>query len=356
MLAKELKKKLAIIKACTASRTVPKVSINNGWIQPLMPDTVIPRFKWEGTEGITGTVDLKRLQDVIGAMVEVNAHGLDSTEDNFVVYDKNGVSFDIPMSIQEGFEFADVTWQDEVHEVGNLSEYLKNCSPFVADAKTRPVMAGIYVGEDVVASDGFYLRKLPLLKELPEMILPVLVAKAIDGCTRLRMGERVDNDRKITFVKFEGTDVIVDVRCIEGRYPNYNSVIPKECDWSFQINAKKLQGIVKVAALKEESYEYTNANNTKETGYASIFRADNGVLAINGVDVTVGCANRNAGLFGFKTELLKKAVAGLRGKVEMRFKGPYVNTRVGGRREPYPVIFEDEIGTLLLMPVMTGLE
>lgn len=356
MLAKELKKKLAIIKACTASRTVPQVSINNGWIQPLKPDTVISRFKWEGTEGITGTVDLKRLQDVIGAMVEVNASGLDSTEDTFVVYDKNGVSFDIPMAIQEGFEFADVTWQDEVHEVSNLQEYLKQCSPFVATDKLRPEMAGIYIGKGVVSTDGFILRKLPIETELPEMILPVLVAKAIDGCTRLRMGERVDNDRKITFAKFEGTDVIVDVRCIEGRYPNYNSVIPKECDWSFQINAKELQGIVKVAALKEESYEYTNANNTKATGHASIFRADNGVLALNGVGVAIGCANRNAGLFGFKTELLKKVVAGLQGKVEIRFKQHHINPAENNRKEPYAVIFEDEIGTLLLMPIRTGLE
>lgn len=330
MLAKELKKKLAIIKACTPRKVVPQVYINDGWIQPLMVDDVLPRFKWEDTEGISGVVDLARLQAVIGAMVEVNVSGLDCTADTFTVFDKNGMSFDIPMSQQEGFVFDGVEWSEEVHEIGRLPEYLKDCAPYVAKDRLRPVMEGIYVGKDVVSSDGHLLRKIELENELPAMILPALIAKAIEGCTFLQTGERkgvASCDMVIPFAKFTGGDLEVEVRCIEGRYPNYNSVIPTQ--FVAEAETTVLKDVYKVASLKEEVGDPPH----------SVLRFNSNGCTLNTVNIARGNFPDRA--IKLSTKYLKNVIDGLQGKV----------TICANDDTAIPVIFKDEKGLILIATI-----
>lgn len=338
MLAKELKKKLAIIKACTPRQVAPQVYINDGWVQPLMVDDVLSRFKWGDTAGISGVVELARLQAVIGAMVEVNVSGLDCTADTFAVFDKNGMSFDIPMSQQEGFVFGGVEWSDKVHEIGRLPEYLQDCAPYVAKDRLRPVMEGIYVGKDVVSSDGHLLRKIELGNELPAMILPMIAAKAIDGCDTLCVGSR----GCIPFAKFAGEDLEVEIRCIEGRYPNYNSVIPTTFSVEAETTAKALKDVYKIAALKDEEYMYIgeNSSGVKEemTGMCSYLRFNSNGCTLNTIPVAPGDFPGLA--IKLSTKYLKNVIDGLQGKVT-------ICANDGAR----PFVFKDEKGIILIMPI-----
>ena len=105
-----------------------------------------------------------------------------------------------------------------------------------ADDELRPVMNGIYFDittEDItmVASDGHKLVRLRNLSvkspERASFILPKKPANLLKGLLS-KEGEMVsikfdDNNAYINCVNFE-----MVCRLIEGRYPNYNSVIPQE--------------------------------------------------------------------------------------------------------------------------------
>ena len=102
-----------------------------------------------------------------------------------------------------------------------------------ADDELRPVMNGIYFDihtDDLtfVASDGHKLRNLSVKSpERASFILPKKPANLLKGLLS-KEGEMVsikfdDNNAYINCANFE-----MVCRLIEGRYPNYNSVIPQE--------------------------------------------------------------------------------------------------------------------------------
>ena len=100
-----------------------------------------------------------------------------------------------------------------------------------ADDELRPVMNGIYFDLTFVASDGHKLVRLRNLSvkspERASFILPKKPANLLKGLLS-KEGEMVsikfdDNNAYINCANFE-----MVCRLIEGRYPNYNSVIPQE--------------------------------------------------------------------------------------------------------------------------------
>ena len=122
-----------------------------------------------------------------------------------------------------------------------------------ADDELRPVMNGIYFDfhtDDLtfVASDGHKLVRLRnlsvkseerasfILPKKPATLLKNLLAKE-DGVVRLQFD---DNNAYVHCVNFE-----MVCRLIEGRYPNYNSVIPKENPFQVTIDRLSLLNALK---------------------------------------------------------------------------------------------------------------
>ena len=122
-----------------------------------------------------------------------------------------------------------------------------------ADDELRPVMNGIYFDfhtDDLtfVASDGHKLVRLRnlsvkseerasfILPKKPATLLKNLLAKE-DGVVRLQFD---DNNAYVYCVNFE-----MVCRLIEGRYPNYNSVIPKENPFQVTIDRLSLLNALK---------------------------------------------------------------------------------------------------------------
>ena len=122
-----------------------------------------------------------------------------------------------------------------------------------ADDELRPVMNGIYFDfhtDDLtfVASDGHKLVRLRnlsvkseerasfILPKKPATLLKNLLAKE-EGVVRLQFD---DNNAYVHCVNFE-----MVCRLIEGRYPNYNSVIPKENPFQVTIDRLSLLNALK---------------------------------------------------------------------------------------------------------------
>ena len=118
--------------------------------------------------------------------------------------------------------------------------------PFAGNDKLRPVMNGIYFdfrGSSLftVASDGHKLLK----KEYKELahpttgafILPASVAAILKTCLK-------GGDISVAFdaqnIRFQGEAFTLTCRQIEGRYPNYNSVIPSNPPYCLTVGRKEL--------------------------------------------------------------------------------------------------------------------
>lgn len=121
-----------------------------------------------------------------------------------------------------------------------------------ADDELRPVINGVYfdISKDsvvFVASDGHKLVRLISNiqgNEKASFILPKKGAKII-----LDLISKESDDVIINFdlnsANFRIGDYTISVRFIEGRYPNYDSVIPKENPYSLELNRDVLISILK---------------------------------------------------------------------------------------------------------------
>lgn len=122
-----------------------------------------------------------------------------------------------------------------------------------ADDELRPVMNGVYFDFQpdsltFVASDGHKLVRLAntsvksnerasfILPKKPATLLKTLLAKE-EGMITLKFD---DNNAYIDCVNFE-----MVCRLIEGRYPNYNSVIPKENPFKVAIDRLSFMNALK---------------------------------------------------------------------------------------------------------------
>ena len=114
-----------------------------------------------------------------------------------------------------------------------LAESIKRCLWCTTKDNLRPVMEGVCVsveegGVDVVASNGTQLVKSTILCDCENGVRVILPRKAgkilsdllTEGDVELKVNEQ--------FAQLEQEEAVLTFRLIEGRYPNYNSVIRAE--------------------------------------------------------------------------------------------------------------------------------
>lgn len=122
-----------------------------------------------------------------------------------------------------------------------------------ANEELRPVMNGIYfdLGQEslaIVASDGHKLvrtRNMSIKSDIPRsFILPKKPAGLLKNVL-----QKNDDDIVIRFDERNANVIYADgtlsCRLIEGRYPNYNSVIPKDNPNQLTIDRLALLGVIK---------------------------------------------------------------------------------------------------------------
>lgn len=144
--------------------------------------------------------------------------------------------FDITGSIAELYtKYADMP-EDAIKttvDAADLLDGVRRTYPFCASDELRPVMNGVYFdqnsdGVTYVGTSGSSLAMsefYPKGGERISFILPSKIAKIITSILPAVDGV-IDISVSSSFVKFQHPTFSLQCRQIEGRYPNYRSVIP----------------------------------------------------------------------------------------------------------------------------------
>ena len=160
-----------------------------------------------------------------------------------------------------------------------------------ATEQLRPVMNGIYFditpeSTSIVASDGCKLvrnRCFAVKSDLPaSFILPKKPATLLKNVLTKDGGDVVikfnDRNAMISFA-----DGVLICRLIEGRFPNYNSVIPKDNPNHLRIDRKTLIGALRrVMPFASESSELVK------------FKVDTGQIVISSEDIDFATSARES--------------------------------------------------------------
>lgn len=173
--------------------------------------------------------------------VDSNSFAIEVTYQNgkYNLIGQNGYEFPVPNSVSEGARSLSIDSQVMLNGISR--------SLFAAaDDELRPQMNGVYFDmtpESItfVASDGHKLVRNRvfsvhmdepsafILPKKPALLLKTVLPKA-EGDAVVRFDDRN--------AEVQLTDYVISCRLIEGRYPNYNSVIPT--DNPFRVTADRL--------------------------------------------------------------------------------------------------------------------
>jgi DNA polymerase-3 subunit beta len=120
---------------------------------------------------------------------------------------------------------------------------------------TRPVLTGVYwhsiEGElHLAGTDGYRLSERRLVKTKSE-IAAIVPASSLQEVLRT-INDSVEEIEVLfddTQVRFRVGDAEITSRLIDGNYPDYRQLIPKESETSIQVRADEFTRIVKIAGL-----------------------------------------------------------------------------------------------------------
>jgi DNA polymerase III subunit beta len=140
----------------------------------------------------------------------------------------------------------------------DLQRLITHVSFAASTEETRPILNGVLwqLGEGemrMVATNGHRLAKMTLPAESGDGTPAgdfIVHPKALGQVQRLfRPDEMVEVGRSENHIGFRGTDVQVYTRLIEGPYPNYEQVIPRDNDKHMVADKTALQGAVRRMAI-----------------------------------------------------------------------------------------------------------
>ncbi len=226
------------------------------------------RIKAEVKEGGAVTLPVKRLATIVRELPNVDV-AFDSTATHQVKIASGGSNFRIMGLGADEFPKLPDTGEDKSFtlEQGELATMLSNVSYAQSTDETRYILNGVYFNfKDgklaLVATDG---RRLALVsKEMPvpasntgAIILP---AKTVAELLRLLgKGEKLQvafNERRAAFQIETGKDssgltdsIYLFSKVVEGNYPNYQQVIPKETHQRIKLERELFLQCVHRAAL-----------------------------------------------------------------------------------------------------------
>ncbi|MFV0331848.1 MAG: DNA polymerase III subunit beta [Dysgonomonas sp.] len=221
----------------------------------------------------------------------------------------------------------------------------------------RPIMNGVYFditsGQiNFVASDGHKLALLEhtdsSISETISFVLPQKIANILKNNLTLT-DELVEIFIKDRFVRIEyKSDSSIEATLIEGRYPNYRSVIPQNNDKFLSIGKSDLNGALKrVSVFSNPASSLVKLELTNNEILVSAQDVDYSVAA----DETVPCEYNNDSMaIGFKGHFLTELITAIpTSNLQMSFSDPSRGTLIT------PV--DEESGdrlVYLLMPMSLG--
>lgn len=180
--------------------------------------------------------------------IEVDSHTL------FIKHSTGEISVNISLSQYDKMKNGNAASSSFSIPASRLLNGLEKNSKQMAADDLRPVMCGIYIDIQndsltFVASDGHRLSRL-IDKTIQNVeaesfilhrdAVPVLIKQLLSADDELGVNIQSNSNN----VRFVIDSTIVTVRLIDGRYPNYNAVIPQSNDKTMLIDSKELQAIL----------------------------------------------------------------------------------------------------------------
>lgn len=261
------------------------------------------------------TLPVRKLATIVRALPNPETT-LEATSNNQAKITSGGSNFRIMGIAKE--EFPPLPTFEDQHDFTlpqeELTTMLKSVSYAQSTDENRYILNGVYFNFDddkliLVATDGRRLAHISKEMEVAEgnagnLILP---AKTVAELQRLlNQGEAVKitfNDRQVAFEigvseASEASGLVDNIylvsKIVEGNYPNYKQVIPKETEHRVQIERELLLDCVNRAALmtsdKSNSVKVKISENLLEvTGSSSEYGESHESMAIayEGPEVTV---------------------------------------------------------------------
>jgi DNA polymerase-3 subunit beta len=226
------------------------------------------KIKAEVREGGTVTLPVKRLATIVRELPNVDV-SFDSTASHQVKIASGGSNFRIMGIGAEEFPKLPDSTDDKTFtlEQSELATMLSNVSYAQSTDETRYILNGVYFNFKegklaLVATDG---RRLALVSK--ELAVPaasagaiILPAKTVAELLRLLgKGEKIKvafNERRAAFQIDTGKDtsgltdsIYLYSKVVEGNYPNYQQVIPKETHQRIKLERELFLQCVHRAAL-----------------------------------------------------------------------------------------------------------
>ena len=169
----------------------------------------------------------------------------------------------------------DVTLKNTLNlQQSEFKSKLNSVIPFASNDTIKPVFNGVFLGEQddkmvMVTTDARRIGKadtsLEVTKDL-SIILPLITAKLIaDTLSTGDLTVMYDD----LFAIFLLNDIRITTRIIEGQFPNYKQVIPKEFSHNIEINKKAFLDVISRAIVF-----------TRESAYKLIFTFENNNLIV----------------------------------------------------------------------------
>ena len=202
----------------------------------------------EGEDGKCA-VPIKLLFDAVKNLPSIGI-GI-SVEGNSFKCDYNNGSFEL--GIDNADEYPSVEAPNSEVVAIDDTRAIKVASNYVADDELRPVMNGVLLDftlGHVVSSDGHKLYKSEAVLPKGEQMV-IIPSNGLNAIKDMSSFEVSFDERNILF---KNGDTIVISRLIEGRYPNYNSVIPTNNPYSYEIDRLNLiQALKRVGVMASET-------------------------------------------------------------------------------------------------------
>jgi len=263
------------------------------------------------------------------------------------------------LSIERAEDFPSFPKVDAENNVGMkasvLAEAISHTFFATGNDPMRPIMTGVLFqftedGSRFVATDAHrlvkYIRKDISVKNAVDLILPkkplLLLKNALAGTEEEVLIEFSETNAKFTL----GTTTWI-CRLIDGKYPNYEAVIPKDNPNLLTINTQLFLNSLKRAALF--SNKSTNQVRIKIEGNTLNINSEDLDFA-NKADITIPCDYNGEDMqIGFNTKFLNDMVSNLHSE-ELYLELSLPNR--AGILKPVDGLVEDEELLMLVMPVM----
>jgi DNA polymerase-3 subunit beta len=325
-----------------------------------LESTLITKMKLENTDGdgliaIPAKILLDTLREfsvqplTFDINMETMAIVISSENGKFSVVGQNGIDFPVLPSIKKDKKFAFTIDADVLLSGINKTLFA------TADDELRPVMGGIFVeasSEKItfVASDAHklvrYQRTDAKADASSSFILPKKPASLLKNILPKEEGQvNVEFDDKNAFFTLPGFKVVC--RLVEGNYPNYNSVIPKNNPRKITIDRVEFYNTLKRVSVF--SNQASNLVKLQLTGNQVVVSAQDIDFSISAYE-RIKCQYEGDEMeIGFKSVFLLEILANLSAQdVNIELADP---TRAG-LFLPAETDNESEDLLMLLMPMM----